>query len=83
MPEADAKGTKQFNEDVPQRSEVFFLKGSAAYDWGMQNRLARIFRPDRSHGDARHRSRQLPGPDDGAGGGRPEHPSRSSFMPMP
>ena len=24
----------------------FFLKGSGAYDWGMQNRLARIFRPD-------------------------------------
>ena len=26
-------------------SEVFFLKGSGAYDWGMQNRLARIFDP--------------------------------------
>ena len=46
MPEADSSETKQFHEDVPQRSEVFFLKGSAAYDWGMQNRLARIFRPE-------------------------------------
>ena len=24
----------------------FFLKGSGAYDWGMRNRLARIFRPE-------------------------------------
>lgn len=46
MPEADSDGTKQFHENVPQQSELFFLKGSAAYDWGMQNRLARIFRPE-------------------------------------
>ncbi len=46
MPEADGSGTKQFHEDVPQRSEPFFLKGSAGYDWGMQHRLARIFRPE-------------------------------------
>jgi 3-hydroxy-5-phosphonooxypentane-2,4-dione thiolase len=46
MPEADANDVKQFHEDVPQRSTVFFLKGSAAYDWGMQHRLARIFRPE-------------------------------------
>ena len=46
MPEADASDTKQFHEEVPQQSAVFFLKGSAAYDWGMQNRLARIFRPE-------------------------------------
>jgi putative autoinducer-2 (AI-2) aldolase len=46
MPEADDVDRKQFHEDVPQRSEPFFLKGSAAYDWGMQHRLARIFRPD-------------------------------------
>ena len=45
MPEADGSDTKQFYEEIPQRSEAFFLKGSAAYDWGMQNRLARIFRP--------------------------------------
>ncbi|HET9083186.1 MAG TPA: hypothetical protein VFN41_02190, partial [Candidatus Limnocylindrales bacterium] len=46
MPEADDLDRKQFHEGVPQRSEPFFLKGSAAYDWGMQHRLARIFRPD-------------------------------------
>ena len=46
MPEADSSGTKQYFEGTPQRSELFFLKGSAAYDWGMQNRLARIFRPE-------------------------------------
>jgi len=46
MPEADDVVRKRFHEDVPQRAQPFFLKGSAAYDWGMQHRLARIFRPD-------------------------------------
>ena len=46
MPEMDETGTKQYYEDVPQRNEQFFLKGAAAYDWGMQNRLAQIFRPE-------------------------------------
>ena len=46
MPEADSTDTKQFHEEVPQRREAFFLKGSTAYDWGMQHRLARIFRPE-------------------------------------
>ncbi len=47
MPEADT-GSKQknFHVDVPQTSETFFLKGSNAYDWGMKNRLARVFNPD-------------------------------------
>jgi DhnA-type fructose-1,6-bisphosphate aldolase and related enzymes len=49
MPEADSSESKQFHEDVPQRNEAFFLKGSGAYDWGMQNRLARIFRPESGH----------------------------------
>ena len=44
MPEADtSKAEKNYYTDVPQQSEVFFLKGSNAYDWGMKNRLARIF----------------------------------------
>ena len=46
MPEADSTETKQFHEEVLQRREAFFLKGSTAYDWGMQHRLARIFRPE-------------------------------------
>ena len=29
----------------PQKTHPFFLKGSNALDWGMQNRLARIFNP--------------------------------------
>ena len=46
MPEADTKDEKNFFEDVPARTEGFFLKGSESYDWGMTNRLARIFRPE-------------------------------------
>jgi putative autoinducer-2 (AI-2) aldolase len=46
MPEADTSGDKDFRADVPQRTEGFFLKGSNALDWGLKNRLARIFRPD-------------------------------------
>jgi putative autoinducer-2 (AI-2) aldolase len=37
--------SKRFYADVPQKTEGFFLKGSNAYDWGMKNRLARIFDP--------------------------------------
>jgi putative autoinducer-2 (AI-2) aldolase len=40
-----SRESKEFHVDVPQVSEGFFLKGSAHYDWGMQNRLARIFDP--------------------------------------
>jgi putative autoinducer-2 (AI-2) aldolase len=46
MPEADSSGSKQFHAEIPQRGEPFFLKGSGAYDWGMQHRLAQIFRPE-------------------------------------
>lgn len=45
MPEADTRDDKNFREDVPSPDQGFFLKGSGAYDWGMKNRLARIFRP--------------------------------------
>jgi putative autoinducer-2 (AI-2) aldolase len=44
MPEADKEG-KKYYEDVPQESKLFFLKGSNELDWGMKNRLARIFNP--------------------------------------
>ncbi len=46
MPEADATEAKLYHQDIPQRNTAFFLKGSGAYDWGMQNRLARVFAPD-------------------------------------
>jgi 3-hydroxy-5-phosphonooxypentane-2,4-dione thiolase len=46
MPEADAYGEKQFHPEVPVHRDVLAVKGAAGYDWGMQNRLARIFRPE-------------------------------------
>lgn len=42
----DIKDGKDFGIDIPQRNRAFFLKGSGALDWGMQNRLARIFNPE-------------------------------------
>ena len=49
MPEADSSEAKQFHPEVPQENHAFFVKGAGAYDWGMQNRLARIFRPASGH----------------------------------
>jgi putative autoinducer-2 (AI-2) aldolase len=44
MPDVDQmKEGKKYYEDVPQKTEGFFLKGSNSLDWGMKNRLARIF----------------------------------------
>jgi putative autoinducer-2 (AI-2) aldolase len=40
------KEAKQFYSDVPQKTDGFYLKGSNSLDWGMKNRLARIFNPD-------------------------------------
>src|ERR1700704_1838696 len=45
MPEPDGEA-KNFYVDVPAQSQGFFLKGSGSLDWGMSNRLARVFRPD-------------------------------------
>ena len=46
MPDMDEmKEGKKYYTDVPQQTEGFFLKGSNALDWGMKNRLARIFNP--------------------------------------
>jgi 3-hydroxy-5-phosphonooxypentane-2,4-dione thiolase len=41
----DVKDTKNYHLDVPAKAEPFFLKGSNALDWGMQNRLAKVFSP--------------------------------------
>jgi putative autoinducer-2 (AI-2) aldolase len=46
VPEADNGDATRFFEDIPQATGGFFLKGSGALDWGMQSRLARIFRAD-------------------------------------
>ena len=45
MPEADARRTRIFHADVPQKTEGFFLKGSNSLDWGLKNRLSKIFDP--------------------------------------
>jgi putative autoinducer-2 (AI-2) aldolase len=39
------KDAKKFYEDIPMKTPGFFLKGASALDWGMKNRLARIFNP--------------------------------------
>jgi len=44
MPEADNEGARFFAEQ-PQKAPGFFLKGSHQLDWGMKNRLARVFDP--------------------------------------
>jgi 3-hydroxy-5-phosphonooxypentane-2,4-dione thiolase len=36
---------ERFAPSVPPRAEPYRLKGSSGLDWGMQSRLARIFRP--------------------------------------
>jgi putative autoinducer-2 (AI-2) aldolase len=35
----------RFRPSAPARTEPYQLKGSGALDWGMQSRLARVFRP--------------------------------------
>ncbi len=47
MPDNDeTKETKKYYLHTPQKTEGFFLKGSNSLDWGMKNRLARIFNPE-------------------------------------
>ncbi len=47
MPDVDEiKEAKKYFADIPQKAEEFFLKGSGSLDWGMKNRLSRIFNPD-------------------------------------
>ena len=45
MPGVDKEG-KDYCQEVPASCEGFFLKGSNSLDWGMKNRLARIFNPE-------------------------------------
>ena len=47
MPDTDdSQGIHQYHLDQPQKTDGFFLKGAGSLDWGMKNRLARIFNPD-------------------------------------
>lgn len=46
MPDIDSsQESNSYHLDVPACNTAFFLKGSGALDWGMQNRLSQIFRP--------------------------------------
>jgi putative autoinducer-2 (AI-2) aldolase len=46
MPDIDSLATgDRFATAVPPRAEPYPLKGCAGLDWGMQSRLARVFRP--------------------------------------
>jgi putative autoinducer-2 (AI-2) aldolase len=49
----DLMSGSRFAASVPARTEAFPLKGSGALDWGMQSRLARIFRPAAGRPDSR------------------------------
>jgi hypothetical protein len=44
MPEADQEG-ERYALDQPQQTPGFYLKGSHQLDWGMKNRMARVFDP--------------------------------------
>jgi len=39
------KDTKDYHLDTPATTGSFHVKGAGALDWGMQNRMARVFRP--------------------------------------
>jgi len=46
MPDNDSIQTgKNFGIGTPQKTEGYFLKGSQHLDWGMKDRLSRIFNP--------------------------------------
>ncbi len=50
MPDMDEiKEAKQYQPDIAQKTEGFFLKGSNSLEWGMKDRLARIFNPVSGH----------------------------------
>ena len=40
---------KDYGIGIPQKTEGFFLKGSSHLDWGMKDRLSRIFNPKSGH----------------------------------
>jgi putative autoinducer-2 (AI-2) aldolase len=49
MPEKDTTKPgveKNYHLDIPMEKHGFFLRGASALDWGMKNRLSRIFNPE-------------------------------------
>lgn len=46
MPDAEGmKASKGYYEGVPAANQTYYVKGCGNYDWGMKNRLSRIFNP--------------------------------------
>ena len=46
MPDVDdVQDGKQYHVGIPMEAKAFFLKGSNSLDWGIKNRLARVFSP--------------------------------------
>lgn len=41
----NVKEGKNYAPEIPAENQTFYIKGAGALDWGMQNRLARIFNP--------------------------------------
>ncbi|NLC80657.1 MAG: 3-hydroxy-5-phosphonooxypentane-2,4-dione thiolase LsrF, partial [Lentisphaerae bacterium] len=41
----DIRDGREYGVGVAQRTDGFFLKGSNNLDWGMKDRLSRIFNP--------------------------------------
>ena len=46
MPEEDTQGQKSFYPEIRPATDLSLIRGSSAYDWGMKNRLGRIFRAE-------------------------------------
>jgi len=42
----ELKSRKNFHVEVPMETGGFYLRGAAHLDWGMKNRLSRIFNPE-------------------------------------
>jgi 3-hydroxy-5-phosphonooxypentane-2,4-dione thiolase len=49
MAESDPNAGKDFHTETPFAEHPFFVKGASHLDWGMKNRLARIFNPKSGH----------------------------------
>lgn len=46
MPDVEGvKKSKDYGIGIPQVNQSFYVKGSDNYDWGMKNRLSKIFNP--------------------------------------
>ena len=43
------KAAHDYHLDIPAAQEGFYVKGSAHCDWGMKNRLSRLFNPQSGH----------------------------------